>query len=104
MLAQKVSHASRVHLDIETDDIEAEVKRLEALGAKRIEKIETWWVVRTPLDTAFASSVRSVTETCPTIRLAGISAPRAEIRRFPTGRSEPGPGYQSHQEVPTRPL
>src|SRR5687768_15797840 len=45
VLAQKVSHASRVHLDIETDDIEAEVKRLEALGAKRIEKIETWWVM-----------------------------------------------------------
>ena len=33
---QKVDHASRVHLDIETDDIEAEVSRLEALGARRI--------------------------------------------------------------------
>jgi hypothetical protein len=43
VLAQKVPHPSRVHLDIETDDIEAEVKRLEALGARRIEKIETWW-------------------------------------------------------------
>ena len=31
---QKVTHPSRVHLDIETDDIEAEVARLEALGAK----------------------------------------------------------------------
>ena len=31
---QKVSHPSRVHLDIETDDIEAEVRRLEKLGAK----------------------------------------------------------------------
>ena len=31
---QKVGHESRVHLDIESDDIEAEVKRLEALGAK----------------------------------------------------------------------
>ena len=29
---QKVSHPSRVHLDIETDDIEAEVRRLEKLG------------------------------------------------------------------------
>ena len=48
VLAQKVSHASRVHLDIETDDIEEEVKRLEALGAKRIEKIETWWVMQAP--------------------------------------------------------
>src|SRR5215813_13893442 len=29
---QKVDHPSRVHLDIETDDIEAEVRRLEGLG------------------------------------------------------------------------
>jgi predicted enzyme related to lactoylglutathione lyase len=32
---QKVEHPSRVHLDIETDDIEAEVARLEKLGARR---------------------------------------------------------------------
>lgn len=31
---QKVEHLSRVHLDIESDDIEAEVTRLTALGAK----------------------------------------------------------------------
>ena len=29
---QSVSHPSRVHLDIETDDVEAEVRRLERLG------------------------------------------------------------------------
>src|SRR6187431_248681 len=29
---QKVEHPSRVHLDIETDDIEAEATRLEGLG------------------------------------------------------------------------
>jgi hypothetical protein len=28
-----------VHLDIETDDIEAEVARLEALGAKRVQHV-----------------------------------------------------------------
>src|SRR4029079_3720020 len=39
---QTVAHPSRVHLDIEADDIEAEVKRLEALGARRVEKIKTW--------------------------------------------------------------
>ncbi|HYM47614.1 MAG TPA: VOC family protein [Burkholderiaceae bacterium] len=48
VLLQKVPHASRVHLDIETDDIEAEVTRLEALGAWRIEKIKTWWVMEAP--------------------------------------------------------
>lgn len=45
---QQVSHPSRVHLDIETDDIEAEVRRLEALGAKRIQAVHTWWVMEAP--------------------------------------------------------
>ncbi len=46
---QKVAHPSRVHLDIETDDIEAEVARLEKLGAKRLEFIrERWWVMEAP--------------------------------------------------------
>lgn len=48
MLIQKVDHASRVHLDIETDDIEAEVERLEGLGAKRIERVRDWWVMEAP--------------------------------------------------------
>jgi predicted enzyme related to lactoylglutathione lyase len=50
---QAVSHASRVHLDIETDDVEAEVKRLEKLGAKRIEAIRTWWVMEAPTGQRF---------------------------------------------------
>ncbi len=45
---QKVDHPSRVHLDIETDDIEAEVARLEKLGAKRLAKIRSWWVMEAP--------------------------------------------------------
>jgi hypothetical protein len=45
---QRVNHPSRVHLDIETDDIEAEVQRLEGLGAKRIEKVKSWWVMEAP--------------------------------------------------------
>src|SRR4029079_10438311 len=36
LLLQKVDHAPRIHLDIETDDLDAEVARLEALGATRI--------------------------------------------------------------------
>jgi Glyoxalase-like domain len=50
---QKVSHASRVHLDIETDNIEAEVKRLEKLGAKRISDIYTWVVMEAPTGQRF---------------------------------------------------
>jgi len=45
---QKVDHPSRIHLDIETDDIEAEVRRLEGLGAKRVAKIRSWWVMEAP--------------------------------------------------------
>jgi predicted enzyme related to lactoylglutathione lyase len=45
---QKVEHPSRVHLDIETDDIEAEVKRLEKLGAKRVQQLHKWWVMEAP--------------------------------------------------------
>ena len=45
---QTVTHPSRVHLDIETDDIEAEVRRLERLGATRVVKVKTWWVMEAP--------------------------------------------------------
>jgi predicted enzyme related to lactoylglutathione lyase len=48
MEVQKVDHPSRVHLDIETDDIEAEVQRLEKLGAIRIAQIQDWWVLEAP--------------------------------------------------------
>jgi predicted enzyme related to lactoylglutathione lyase len=50
---QKVDHASRVHLDIEADDIEAEVCRLEKLGARRIAQIQTWWVMEAPTGQRF---------------------------------------------------
>ena len=49
ILLQKVDHASRVHLDIETDDLDAEVARLEGLGARRIAFVhERWWVMEAP--------------------------------------------------------
>ena len=53
VFVQAVSHPSRVHLDIETDDVDAEVARLEALGAKRIEKVKTWWVLEAPTGQRF---------------------------------------------------
>lgn len=48
ILLQQVDHPSRVHLDIETDDIGAEVVRLERLGAKRVAQIREWWVMQAP--------------------------------------------------------
>jgi predicted enzyme related to lactoylglutathione lyase len=50
---QRVQHPSRVHLDIETDDVDAEVERLERLGAMRVEKIQTWWVMQAPTGQRF---------------------------------------------------
>ncbi len=50
---QKVDHQSRVHLDIEADDIDAEVARLEVLGARKIEKFERWWVMEAPTGQRF---------------------------------------------------
>jgi predicted enzyme related to lactoylglutathione lyase len=44
---------ARVHLDIETDDVEAEVRRLEALGAQRAEDHGTWWVLCDPCGNEF---------------------------------------------------
>ena len=45
---QKVDHPSRVHLDIEADDVDAEAARLEALGAKKVKFIHRWWVMEAP--------------------------------------------------------
>ena len=50
---QKVGHPSRVHVDIETDDLEAEAKRLEALGAKRLRAIRSWIVMEAPTGQRF---------------------------------------------------
>jgi predicted enzyme related to lactoylglutathione lyase len=50
---QQVKHDSRVHLDIETDDIEAEAQRLVALGARRIDKVHTWIVMEAPTGQRF---------------------------------------------------
>jgi predicted enzyme related to lactoylglutathione lyase len=43
----------RVHLDIETDDVEAEVARLIGLCAREIERHHSWVVMRDPVGTTF---------------------------------------------------
>ena len=50
---QRVDHESRVHIDIETDDIPAEVARLEKLGAKVDERKERWVIMRAPTGQRF---------------------------------------------------
>lgn len=48
VLLQAVDHDSRVHLDIETDDIDAEVRRLTAAGAREVARIKGWIVMEAP--------------------------------------------------------
>ena len=50
---QRVGHESRIHLDIETDDIPAEVARLEKLGATVDMRMERWVVMRAPTGQRF---------------------------------------------------
>jgi predicted enzyme related to lactoylglutathione lyase len=51
------THKERMHLDLETDDVEAEVQRLEALGASRWDHQQErgfdFWVMRDPWDNEF---------------------------------------------------
>ncbi len=45
---QRVEDDARVHLDFETDDVEAEVRRLESLGAKRKQQMDSFWIMEAP--------------------------------------------------------
>lgn len=54
LFVQRIGNGEpRLHLDIETDDVAAEVVRLEELGASRVEQISTWWVMRDPAGNIF---------------------------------------------------
>ena len=50
LLLQRVAHPSRIHLDIESDDIEAEARRLSALGAVEVSRPRDgrWIVMQAP--------------------------------------------------------
>ena len=50
---QRVEHESRVHIDIETDDISAEVARIEKLGATVVNRLERWAVMEAPTGQRF---------------------------------------------------
>ena len=50
---QQVSHDSRVHLDIESDDLDAGAARLETLGARRVTTLARWIVMEAPTGQRF---------------------------------------------------
>ena len=43
----------RIHLDIHTDDLAAEITRLEELGAERVQQVHAWWILRDPAGLLF---------------------------------------------------
>jgi catechol 2,3-dioxygenase-like lactoylglutathione lyase family enzyme len=47
-LQRGMDDAQRLHLDVETDDVDAEVSRLEALGARVKQRIRNHVVMRAP--------------------------------------------------------
>jgi len=54
LLVQRLDDGEpRVHLDIHTDDLDAEVARLEQLGAERVQQVHSWWVLRDPAGLPF---------------------------------------------------
>ncbi len=54
LLIQRLGEgAGRLHLDIHTDDVEAEVSRLERLGAHRVRQVHGWWIMRDPAGLLF---------------------------------------------------
>jgi hypothetical protein len=48
VILQAVNHDPRVHLDIETEDREAECARLKAAGAREVARIRDWIVMEAP--------------------------------------------------------
>jgi Glyoxalase-like domain len=54
LLIQRLGHGpGRVHLDIHTDDLAAEIARLEELGAERVQLVDSWWILRDPAGLLF---------------------------------------------------
>lgn len=54
LLVQRLGEGpARAHVDIHTDDLDAEVKRLEHLGARRVQRAHSWWLMRDPAGLLF---------------------------------------------------
>lgn len=62
LLLQAVDHAPRIHMDLRSDDIEAEAARLEALGARRVGAVQRWIVMEAPTGHRFCIVSRDASE------------------------------------------
>ena len=45
---QRIDGPGRYHLDIYAPNVDAEARRLELLGAKKVKREESWWVMQAP--------------------------------------------------------
>ncbi len=59
LLLQKVEHPSHIHLDIETDHIQAEVERLCKLGAVVVKQMPRWTVMKARAPVSLRSEQQS---------------------------------------------
>ena len=49
LLSQRPGHGpGRVHPDVRTGDLAAEMARLEGPGAGRVQRVRSWWILRDP--------------------------------------------------------
>lgn len=48
VVMQRIDGPARFHLDIESDDVEVEVRRLVRAGATEVDRVEDWVVLRDP--------------------------------------------------------
>jgi hypothetical protein len=54
LLTQRIgSGGPRFHIDFHTTDVAAEIARLEALGAVRVQQVADWWIMRDPAGLVF---------------------------------------------------
>jgi len=53
LIQRLVDGLGRLHLDVHTDDLDAEVSRLEKLGAERVQRVQAWWIMRDPAGLLF---------------------------------------------------
>jgi predicted enzyme related to lactoylglutathione lyase len=54
LLIQRIGDGrARVHVDIHTDDLAAEIARLQKLGAELVQQVHSWWVMRDPTGLVF---------------------------------------------------
>jgi Glyoxalase-like domain len=59
---QRIGGAGRYHLDLYAPDVDREASRLEALGAQRVKREASWWVMQAPTGHLFCIIPESAPE------------------------------------------